>query len=528
LNNFSGPGGTVEANMAFTTTSTGWGLSSVRRLNLRKLAILTSRLVLLGFAVLWAGIGLPAARAQSNASQPATGQGQQDTQQPAQQPGQDIPDAPSTAQPPPPPSKLPPVSGPDIAPADPNAKHADNPGQQPASDQTSFGEDIQPRPKMPPIKTLPPGTSPRNQVNPKDDLFKLVVGVNFVQVPVMVKDRQGRRVDGLLPSDFTILENGKKQALTFFTSDPYELSVAIVLDMGLPDVIIQRINETYTALVGAFSPYDEVALYTYSSTVSQVADFTGSQRRLTSTFDQVKTERGANNGVPVLNGPMASGPTVNGVPVGGPPIQSVNTPPRESHVLNDAILQAAVDLAKRDRTRRKVIFVISDGREFGSSARYSDVVRILQKNEIQIKAVALDTAELPLYSKIGRLHVPLQGRNDLLPRYTSATGGGQPLKEFSRNAIEAAYQQLTSEARNQYTLGYSPHAAPGKLPYREIEVQVDLPDLKIYAKDRYYPVPSMRLAPQATTPPVATPPVNPPAAAPAPAIPAQQTPPPSQ
>ena len=35
-------------------------------------------------------------------------------------------------------------------------------------------------------------------------------------------------------------------------------------------------------------------------------------------------------------------------------------------VLNDAILRAALDLGKRDRARRKIIFIISDGREYGS------------------------------------------------------------------------------------------------------------------------------------------------------------------
>ncbi len=36
----------------------------------------------------------------------------------------------------------------------------------------------------------------RNQINPTDDLYKISVTTNFVQIPVMVKDRQRRRVDG--------------------------------------------------------------------------------------------------------------------------------------------------------------------------------------------------------------------------------------------------------------------------------------------------------------------------------------------
>jgi len=129
--------------------------------------------------------------------------------------------------------------------------------------------------------------------------------------------------------------------------------------------------------------------------------------------------------VPVLSGPMASGPIVNGIPVGSP-TQPVNTPPKEAHVLNDAILQAALDLSQRDRTRRKIIFVISDGREYGSQASYSDVLKLLLTHEIQVKAVAVEAAALPVYNKLEKLHLPHEGYSNILPKYTSATGGGLP------------------------------------------------------------------------------------------------------
>ena len=343
---------------------------------------------------------------------------------------------------------------------------------------------------MPPITTTPPGSVPKPQSGGQEQIYKLSLSVNFVQVPVTVKGADGRPVDGLLPKDFIVLENGKPQKLTFFTSDPFALSVAIVLDLGMPDVAVQKVNQTYPSLVGAFSPYDEVAVYTYSSTVSQVSDFGGPTQRLTAVLNQMKTVRGHNNGPPVLSGPMASGPTVNGIPVGGPPVVPVNAPPKEAHVLNDAILRAALDLSKRDKARRKVIFVISDGKEYGSTASYGDVRRLLLAQGIQVKAVALDSAALPVYSKIERLHLPRMGYSDILPKYVSATGGGQVFPELSRNAIEEAYAQITSEARNQYTLGYSaPRAGP---PYRDIEIKVQRPGLKIYAKSGYYPVPAGR------------------------------------
>jgi VWFA-related protein len=346
---------------------------------------------------------------------------------------------------------------------------------------------------MPPIETLPAGSTPRNQISPKEDLYKIPISVNFVLLPVTVKDGSGRRVDGLLPKDFTVLENGKKQTLTFFTADPFELSVAILLDVGMPDVAVQKVNQTYSALVGALSPYDEAALYTYSSTVSQVTEFTRRSEKLTAALNELKLVRGHNNGPAVLSGPLAAGPpTVNGAPVGGPTIAPVNTPPKEAHVLNDAILRAALDLNKRERTRRKVIFVVSDGRELGSKASYRDVLRVLETYGIQVKAVVVEGGALPLFRQVEKIRLKGQGYSNILPKYASATGGGQVFSELSRNAIEDAYAQITSEARNQYTLGYTPKAVAGSSAYRDINVLVVRKGLKVYAKDGYYPVPSAR------------------------------------
>ena len=68
----------------------------------------------------------------------------------------------------------------------------------------------------------------------------------------------------------------------------------------------------------------------------------------------------------------------------------VNTPPKEAHVLNDAILRAAIDLNKRDRTRRKIIMIISDGSERGSQAGYKEVLASFKRYGIQVRAVVLD------------------------------------------------------------------------------------------------------------------------------------------
>jgi VWFA-related protein len=346
---------------------------------------------------------------------------------------------------------------------------------------------------MPPVKTVPAGSVPKD-ADSGQDLYTITKTVNLVMVPVTVKDSDGQLVGGLRPRDFTVLENGQPQTLKFFTSDPFALSAAVIFDTGMADVGLKKVQETLSALQGAFSQFDEVALYTYSSRAGRVDDFTGVGKRLTAALDQVKGYSGENNGPPVTSGPLGpQGPVINGIPVDSP-VNPVSTPPKIARVMNDAILLAARDLSKRDRTRRKIIFIVSDGREIGSTASYKDTLKVLLTQNITVYAVGVEGAAIPIYDRLQRIHLPktraIMGYSDILPKYVSATGGGTVYNELTQADIEQIYAKAIGEARNQYTLGYSPKSTIGG--YREIEVQVRRPGVKVSAKYGYYPLPTAR------------------------------------
>ena len=423
-----------------------------------------------------------------------------------QQKTDDIPDAPSASRPLPPPplpTNRPPAD--QSAPAEtsstdesqPQPKEAAPTVNEPPRSVPDAEENTAP-PPMPPVTTTPAGGAPVDSENSREELYKIGVTVNYVVVPVTVKDKDGRLVNGLQPKDFIVLENGQPQTLKYFTSDPFPLSAAVIFDLGMPDAGVRKIQETLPALQGAFSQFDEIGIYTYSSTVSQVSDFTAIGQRLTAVLNQIKTYTGRNNGAPVMGGPLGpQGPTINGHPVDSQ-VQPVLTPPRQSHVLNDAILRAARDLSKRDRTRRKIIFVISDGREIGSDASYADTLKVLLTQNIIVYAVGVEGAAIPGYGKLQKIHIPKVnipgvadidfGYGNLLPKYVNATGGGNVYAENAKADIEQAYARAIGDARNQYTLAYS--AKPGLGRYREIEVAVRRLDLKVYSKAGYYPLPA--------------------------------------
>lgn len=352
------------------------------------------------------------------------------------------------------------------------------------------------KPNEPPVNTpapsitdVPAGGATAAEVSGRDQMFTLSTTVNQVFVPVTVRDRDGRMVEGLTVRDFSVYEDGVRQPINFFTSDPFPLSVAVLVDLGMPDVTMRKVNETLPNIVSAFSQYDEVSLYTYENSVSRAIDFSAVNDKLSSNIKRARRPGRSGGGVAMAGGPMSAGPSVNGHPI-DPGTPRIVQPRSESRVLNDAILMAAQDLAKRRRDYRKVIFVVSDGREQGSRARYADVMKVLLSNDITVYAVAVGDAALPGYDTLSGVHLPYTGYQNLLPKYTAATGG-QMYTEFGREAIENAYSGVTETARNQYTLGYkTKNAVAGN--FREIEVRVHRGGLRISARNGYYPLPPPR------------------------------------
>jgi VWFA-related protein len=383
----------------------------------------------------------------------------------------------------------------------PDQQQQSTQGQQQPQSQPQPQPDttVQPPPKTPVIKTVPQGGATRlpegSQEGTQDQLAKVVKNVNFVVVPVTIKDDSGRPVYGLTVNDFRIKENGNPEPIKFFSSDPLGISAAIVIDVGMSDIALKTVQDTFRALVGAFSQYDEVSVYTYGATVNQRQEYYAALGdRTAATLGRVEKQAGRTGGAATNAGPMVSGPSVNGEVFNrGDPSRPVTTnvknmdPP---HVLNDAILRAAIDLSHRPRERRRVVFVIGDGKEDRSTASYSDVLKVLLSNEVQVYALGVDEAAMPLFGKLSKVRLPRQPYGNILPKYANATGG-EVITSLTRDGIESAYSRLMGDARNQYTIGYTSPATLSTA-YRTIEVEVTRPDLRVYAKEGFYPLPPMR------------------------------------
>jgi VWFA-related protein len=322
----------------------------------------------------------------------------------------------------------------------------------------------------------------------------LQVNVNFVVVPVTVKDPKGKQVPGLTWRDFKIFENGQREQIRLFTADAAPLSMAFVIDQSLTSDVMSKVNNSLGSIQGALTPYDEIAVFSYSNGSQERTGFTGAQSARVPAVLALTKETGTEEVVPVNSGPLAGcNVRENGACV-DPNLQpgrsagsgSFITIPKEIHTLNDAILAAAKELSTRPKERRRIIYVVSDGKEANSKATYRDVLHYLEANNITVYGTLVGDSARWGEGYLSKFHLPFTMYDNRLIAYVRETGGTLD-SERGVNGIENSYAELAREARTQYTMGYYSHEPFIDGKFRKIEVRVERPGLEIYAKNGYYP-----------------------------------------
>ncbi len=410
---------------------------------------------------------------------------------PAQQQQAPVPDAPTPQAPPP----LPGVSG-GIAPGTGS-------GETPTTPDSGSTAGAQTPPEQPPA---PPAQQPavdqpalNAQDAPPAKSFSaapnIVVNVNFVQVPVTVKDSKGNLVSGLTWRDFTVYENNTRETLRVFSVDPQPLSIAFVIDQTVPSNVMAQVNNSMGSIQGALAPYDEAAVFTYTNGPKEWTGFTAAQSARLPAVLSLAQATGTDPMVPDPSDPFTAcaisfnGNCADPTLQHGGSTQTIGQADlhKDIHTLNDAILAAAKELSTRPKDRRRVIFVISDGKEYGSKASWKEVVRYLQTNKIAVYGTLVGDTGHWGGEWVDRIHIPFTGVYDnILYRYTAETGGDY-YAEGGTNGIERSYAKIAEEARDQYTLGYLSHESIYDDKFRNIDVRVDRPNVNVIAKRGYYP-----------------------------------------
>jgi VWFA-related protein len=143
--------------------------------------------------------------------------------------------------------------------------------------------------------------------------------------------------------------------------------------------------------------------------------------------------------------------------------------------LNDAVLRAAKDLARRPEKRRAII-VLSDGADTKSGATPEKALNAALQANATIYTV--DMAD-PQMNPVERMSAV-----GTLKNYANKSGGRFVSKPGGR-ALDEAFREILQELSNQYTIGYRPSNTARDGRWRAIQLKLTRPELTARTRNGY-------------------------------------------
>jgi len=143
--------------------------------------------------------------------------------------------------------------------------------------------------------------------------------------------------------------------------------------------------------------------------------------------------------------------------------------------LNDAVVHAARDLAKRPEKRRAIV-VLSDGADTRSQASADKALATALAVNATLYTVDMSDPNIGAQKDFSAAGVLRDFANKSGGRFVPTPGG---------KALRDAFGDIVEELSNQYTIGYRPSNRAHDGRWRTIEVKVDQPDVKARTRKRY-------------------------------------------
>lgn len=292
-----------------------------------------------------------------------------------------------------------------------------------------------------------------------EGLAQITLRSDLVLVPVTVRDRHGRVVRDLTAEDFEVFDNGRKQPIAFFSTEPTSGELSRPLAMSLLLDASGSVAATWHAhasalrsLLGWLGPEIRVHILRFHEHPEPLTEgFTA---------DKALLEQALQRHRPVW---------------------------RQTAIF-DALLFAFQQLAALPEPHvRKLVLAITDGLDTMSTATPDQCLRVAE-----VAGITLYVIVIPLYS-------PADGQ--LRPRPISAgleeiarqTGGrllwaGDRRRMLDPRAtldLTPILQDIVQELRDQYYIGYYAPASPGGARHH-IHVRVRRKGLRVEAARRTY------------------------------------------
>jgi len=238
----------------------------------------------------------------------------------------------------------------------------------------------------------------------------------IVSVPATVLDAQGRLVPNLEQDEFTVLDNGKPQQITFFQNETQPFTVVVMLDYSASMTSsLDLLRAAAEQFLLRMLPQDKGQVGAFSDRIEFSGQFTNDRDDLISALRDLQ----------------------------------YGNPTR----LWDAVDQS-IDMLK-PVDGRKVVLVFTDGDDTYSKTGFGSVLDHAKQNEVMVYAIGLQST----YFNGQRMVRSQPDRS--LKRIAEETGGGYfELKKTDE--LAPTFTRVAQELHSLYTIGFSPAALDGK------------------------------------------------------------------
>src|SRR5216684_4366581 len=119
------------------------------------------------------------------------------------------------------------------------------------------------------------------------------VGVDRVNVGVIVTDHSGHFFAGLRREDFRVFDNGIEQPLTGFAAIEEPAQVLLLIEAGPAVYLLEGSHlQAASALLDGLSTGDRVAVVKYAESPQAILDFTPDKQAAAAAFDQLRFNLG--------------------------------------------------------------------------------------------------------------------------------------------------------------------------------------------------------------------------------------------
>jgi len=238
----------------------------------------------------------------------------------------------------------------------------------------------------------------------------------IVSVPATVLDGQGRLVPNLEQDEFTVLDNGKPQPITFFQNETQPFTVVVMLDYSASMTSsLDLLRAAAEQFLLRMLPQDKGQVGAFSDKIEFSGEFTNDRDDLISALRDLQ----------------------------------FGNPTR----LWDAVDQS-IDMLK-PVDGRKVVLVFTDGDDTYSKTGFGSVLDHAKQNDVMVYAIGLQST----YFNGQRMVRSQPDRS--LKKIAEETGGGYfELKKTDE--LAPTFSRVAQELHSLYTIGFSPAALDGK------------------------------------------------------------------